>query len=191
MPMPNEKKTYTYADLLTWPTDEKWEIINGTPYLQAAPTWQHQAISVELISQFNSFLKGKPCRVFASPFDLRLPQGEEDDEDVDTVIQPDITVVCDKSRLKGTGYNGVPALIIEIVSPASSKMDRLYKFNKYEEAGIWEYWLVEPDVKLVSVFTLQENKRYGRPDTYTDDDTINVKALPGLIIDLNTVFAAI
>lgn len=189
MPLPQEGKKYTYADYLTWPEGERWEIIEGVPYLQAAPTWQHQAISVELASQFNAYLKGKPCRVFAAPFDLCVPEFDESDEEISNIIsQPDIVVVCDESKLRKTGYFGVPALIIEISSPSTARNDKLVKFNKFEKAGVKEYWIVEPDTKLISVFVLQDNNRYGRPELYTETDNVEVSIFTDLIIDLSTVF---
>ena len=103
--------------------------------------------------------------------------------------QPDLLVICDKDGLKGTGYYGTPTLIIEISSPSTAKKDKLLKFNKYEKAGVKEYWIIEPDGNFVSVFTLQDNKRYGRPEVYSDEDKISVNTLPDLIIDLNQVFA--
>lgn len=189
MQLPQEGGKYTYADYLTWPEGERWEIIDGVPSMQAAPTWQHQAISVELASQFNTQLKGKPCRVFAAPFDLCIPESNERDEEISNIIaQPDIVVVCDESKLRKTGYFGVPDLIIEISSPSTARKDKLLKFNKFEKAGVKEYWIVEPENKLISVFTLQENKRYGRPEVYAQDHTIKVSILPELEIDLNSVF---
>ncbi|MHB8126089.1 MAG: Uma2 family endonuclease [Desulfitobacteriaceae bacterium] len=189
MPLPQEGKKYSYADYLTWPEGERWEIIDGVPYMQAAPTWQHQAISVELTSQFNACLKGKQCRVFAAPFDLCIPEYNESDEEISNIIsQPDIVVVCDESKLRKTGYFGVPTLIIEISSPSTARNDKLIKFNKFEKAGVKEYWIVEPENKLVSVFILQENNRYGRPEVYAEDDKIKVSILTELEIDLSTVF---
>ncbi len=186
-----ENRKYTYADYLTWPENERWEIIGGAPYLHAAPTWQHQALSVALLSQFYNYLLGKTCQVFASPFDLRLPEGNEKDEDSTFVLQPDILVICDKSGLKGTGYYGTPTLVIEISSPSTAKNDKILKFNKYEKAGVKEYWIVEPEGKIISVFTLQENNRYGRPEAYTETDKVKVSVFPELIIDLAPVFASI
>ncbi len=189
MPLPQEGRKYTYADYLTWPEGERWEIIDGVPYLQAAPTWQHQAISVELTSQFNTNLKGTPCRVFAAPFDLCIPDYNERDEEISNIIsQPDIVVICDESKLRKTGYFGVPALVIEISSPSTARRDKLLKFNKFEKAGVQEYWIVEPENKLVSVFTLQENNRYGRPEVYAEDHTIRVSILSEFEIDLSSVF---
>lgn len=189
MPLPQSDKKYTYADYLTWPKNERWEIIDGVPYMQVVPTWQHQAIAVALLSQFYNYLSDKTCRVFASPFDLRLPDGDEKDEETTFVGQPDIVVVCDKKGLKGTGYFGTPTLVIEISSSLTSRTDKILKFNRYEKAGVKEYWIVEPDAKFISVFTLQSNKRYGRPEFYTEKDRI--KVFPDFAIDLKPVFEAI
>ena len=184
-----QETSYTYADYLTWDDGQSWEIIDGFAYMQAAPTWEHQNISAELLTQFRNYFRDKECTAFSAPFDLRLLENNESDEESTTVLQPDILVICDKSKLKGTGYFGVPALIIEIVSPASSKIDKLYKFNKYEKAGVKEYWIAEPDYKIVSVYTLQDTGKYGRPDNYSEEDTIDVKSFPDLKIDLNQVFS--
>lgn len=185
---PSQK--YTYADYLTWPEGERWEIIDGVSYLQAASTWQHQAIAGDIFAQFYNFLKDKPCRVFAAPFDVCISNDNERDEQISNIIsQPDIVVVCDESKLKKTGYFGVPALIVEISSPSTARRDKLIKFNQFEMAGLEEYWIVEPENKLVNVFILQENKRYGRPDIFSDEDKIKVTTFPDLIIDLKSVFA--
>ncbi len=158
--------------------------------MQAAPTWQHQAISGDIFSQFYNYLKDKPCRVFAAPFDLCISEANESDEEISNIIsQPDIVVICDESKLRKTGYFGVPSLIVEISSPSTAKKDKILKFNKFEKAGVKEYWIVEPENKLVNVFLLQENNRYGRPDIYSDEDRITVNTFPDLIIDLKSVFA--
>lgn len=189
MPLSKKAKRYTYADYLEFPDNEKWEIIDGVPYMQAAPTWQHQAVSVQLTSQFNAYLIGKPCRVFAAPFDLCIPELDESDEEISNIIsQLDIVVVCDESKLRKTGYFGVPSLIIEISSPSTARNDKLIKFNKFEKAGVQEYWIVEPDTKLVSVFILQDNNRYGRPELYTETDNVEVSIFPDLIIEIGIVF---
>lgn len=189
MPLSQEKKKCTYADYLKFSSDERWEIIDGIPYMQSAPTWQHQAVSIQLASQFNDYLKGKPCRVFAAPFDLCIPELDESDEEITNIIaQPDIVVVCDESKLRKTGYFGVPSLIVEISSPSTARNDKLFKFNKFEKFGVKEYWIVEPDTKLVSVFILQNNNRYGRPEIYTETDKVEVSIFPDLVIELSTVF---
>jgi Uncharacterized protein conserved in cyanobacteria len=191
MPFPESKGKHTYADYLTWPEGERWEIIDGVPYMQAAGTWQHQSISRELLRQFSNYLLNKPCQVFAAPFDLCIPELNEGDEEISNVIsQPDIVVICDKSKLRKTGYFGTPELVIEITSPSTGKMDRLIKFNKYEKVGVKEYWIVEPEQKIVSVFVLQDNNRYGRPDVFSEEDQITVSIFPDLSIDLKLVFQA-
>lgn len=103
-------------------------------------------------------------------------------------LQPDIVVICDKTGLKGTGYYGTSPLIIEILSPSTARRDKLYKLNKYELSGVKEYWMIEPDLKLVSVFKIQENKKYSRPDMYTEEDTIEVSIFADRIINLRPVF---
>lgn len=188
MQLSNDVKKYTYADYLTYPDDERWEIIDGVPYMQSAPSWQHQSVSRELIRQFSNHLLHKACEVFASPFDLRLADVKENDKDVTNVYQPDLIVICDKGKLEGTGYLGTPDLVIEILSPSTAKADRLLKFNMYEKFGVKEYWIVEPDTKLVSVFVLQENNRYGRPEVYTEIGKVNVSIFSDLEIDLSIVF---
>ncbi|MPW24277.1 Uma2 family endonuclease [Alkalibaculum sp. M08DMB] len=191
MPLPKENKKHTYADYLTWPENEQWEIFNGVPCMQSAPSWQHQAISGELYRQLANHLQGNECQAFTSPFDLRFSDEEKQDEETTNVFQPDIVVICDKSRLKGTGYFGTPTLVIEISSPSTSRIDRVLKFNKYEKSGIKEYWIVDPDGKYVNIFTLQEDQRYGRPESYTEEAKVKVSVFPNLLIDLSQVFASI
>jgi Uma2 family endonuclease len=190
MPLPEKNKKYTYADYLTWSEEERWEIINGIPYLQAAPTWQYQAVLLELARQFANYLQDKSCRVFTAPFDLRIPEANEKDEETTNVVQPDIIIICDNSGLKKTGYYGVPELIIEVVSPSTGQKDKIEKFNLYEKAGVKEYWIVEPDEKVVMVFTLEEG-RYGRPQMYSEEDKVKVSIFDDLVIDLKPVFERI
>ncbi|PKM93561.1 MAG: Uma2 family endonuclease [Firmicutes bacterium HGW-Firmicutes-1] len=187
-----EKKQYTYADYLTWSEDERWEIIDGVPYLQAAPSPSHQLITGELYRQFANYLQGKTCEAYLAPFCVRLTNGDEkQNEDIKKVVEPDITIVCDKSKIDEKGCNGTPDLIVEVMSPSSIKHDRVIKFNKYEQAGVKEYWIVEPEGKIISVFTLQSSDRYGRPEIYTEDDKVTVFTFPELVVDLSIVFPKI
>jgi Uma2 family endonuclease len=186
--MPASNQKYTYKDYLSWPDDQRWEIIDGVAYAMTAPSWQHQRLSGRLYTQFSLYLAGKTCEIFAAPFDLRLPEESQTDLESTHTVQPDLTIICDQSKLKGTGYCGTPSMIIEILSPATGKQDKIRKFNRYESAGVKEYWIVDPTDKVVSVFTLQGNGRYGRPDNYSDEDKIPVSILPDLEIDLKPVF---
>jgi Uma2 family endonuclease len=131
---------------------------------------------------------GKPCRVYCAPFDLRLPEPGQTDEGSTFVVQPDITVVCDLTKLQKTGYSGVPTLVIEITSPATAKIDKIIKFNRFEKAGVPEYWIVEPEEKIVTVYILQEDGRYGRPEVSRKTEKIPVRTFPELVVDLNPVF---
>jgi Uma2 family endonuclease len=190
--MPLQQEEYSYADYLTWPEGERWEIIDGIPYMQAAPSPAHQLISGELYRQLANYLQNKTCKAYPAPFCVRLTKGDEKkNEDIKKVVEPDISIVCDQSKIDEKGCNGAPDMIVEVISPSSVKMDRFIKFNKYEKAGVKEYWIVEPEAKLVSVFVLQENQRYGRPDIYTDTENIKVSILPDLVVDLKLVFEGI
>ncbi|EOR27754.1 hypothetical protein A500_03046 [Clostridium sartagoforme AAU1] len=187
MLLPKSEQRYTYEEYLKWPEEERWELIEGIAYMQAAPSWQHQAISRELIIQFGNYLRGKSCSVFSSPFDLVLTS-DENEKESKNVFQPDLLIVCDSSKLISTGYVGIPDLIVEIVSPSTARNDKFYKFNIYEKFGVKEYWIIEPDIKLLSVFTLSENKRYGRPEIYSELDKVKVHILENLEINLSDVF---
>lgn len=192
MSIPESDKKYTYSDYLTWPEGERWEIIDGVAYMQATPSPGHQLISGELYRQLANYLRDKPCKAYPAPFCVRLVSGDEKkDEDINKVVEPDITIVCDHSKIDKKGCKGTPDMIIEIISPSSIKNDRILKFNKYENAGVKEYWIVEPEGKIVSVFTLQQNGRYGRPEIYTEDDTVTVNIFPDLKIELKLVFEGI
>ncbi len=184
MPLPQEEKRYTYADYLAWPKDERWQIIDGVPYLQAAPSWEHQRILAQVGRQFLNYFLGTPCEAFLAPFDVRLPEGNESDEDTKTVVQPDISVICDKSKLKGTGYFGVPVLVVEILSPSTAAFDKKIKMKKYGKAGVKEVWIIDPSNKIFDVFKLDGNK-YGQPETYSAEDKIEVDIFPELLVDCN------
>lgn len=160
--MPDEAKElggYTYADYLTWPPEERWELIDGRPFaMSPAPSVPHQHVSMRLGSQLVTLLDGKPCHVFAAPFDVRLPRGDELDDDVDTVVQPDISVICadGRGRLDEQGCRGAPDLIVEILSPTTAAKDQITKRSIYEKHGVRELWLVHPVDRVLTLYTLQE-----------------------------------
>jgi len=181
---------YMYGDYLSWDDGERWELINGVPYnMTPAPSRRHQQISGELFRQFANFLIGQPCEIYDAPFDVRLPDGDESDTDISTVVQPDLVVICDPHKLDDAGCIGAPDLIVEILSPSTSRKDHKEKFICYERAGVKEYWLVDPVANTVTVFKRGFDKRYGRPDVYSDEEKIVVGILPDLEIDLALVFS--
>lgn len=192
MPLPKEAGHYSYLDYLAWPENERCEILDGIAYMQAAPSPIHQEVLARLLAQFYQNPSEKPCKVYPAPFCVRLLTGiHTKREDIKNVVEPDITIICDKSKIDEAGCNGTPDMIIEIISPSSIKMDRFVKFNSYEQAGVKEYWIVEPVGKLIDVFILQEDHRYGRPQTYTDDDKIRVSVLSDFIVDLKPIFEGV
>jgi len=180
---------YTYADYVNWPENERWELINGIPYnMTPAPSTEHQRISRELALQFANFLVDKTCEVFYAPFDVRLPLAHEKDEEIDTVVQPDLAIICDRNKLDKKGCKGAPDLIIEIISPATAKKDMQEKYFLYERSGVKEYWLVFPLDSVIDVYTLNEDSKYERTGLYQYPDKIKVGILADLDIDLGLVF---
>ena len=182
-------RIFTYKDYLTWNDNERWELINGTAYNMApAPSVNHQRISRQLLLQIGNFLSDKPCEVFSAPLDVRLPETNEKDEDTKNVVQPDIVVICDSSKLDEKGCKGTPDLIIEIVSPASASIDNIKKMELYEKNGVKEYWIVHPIYKIITIYKITENGLYGKPEIYSEEDKIEVELLKGLTVDLSLVF---
>ena len=189
---------YTYADYKTWPDDERWEIIEGVAYaMSPSPSWRHQGLIGELFAQLHDFLKGKPCRVFISPLDTLLhAPGEEDasDDAIDTIVQPDVLVVCDKNKLGPRAVRGAPDVAVEVLSPYSWDRDIRLKMRVYEERGVREYWVVDPGNKTVAVYKRETDGRFGKATTIVLADTAEAAdfsaALPGFTLDVKGLFAA-
>jgi Uma2 family endonuclease len=181
-----KKEKYTYGDYLKWPDNIKCEIINGVVYDMApAPLRKHQAIARDILVQIAGFLKDKSCRVYAAPFDVRLPNKGVKNDQIDTVVQPDISVICDRKKLDERGCVGAPDLIIEIVSSGTASKDLKEKFALYERHGVKEYWIVQPEEKMIMVFIRGKNNEYGKPRVYSSEDTIISKKVKGISVDLN------
>ena len=189
MALPAKKERYTFADCLTWGENERIEIINGEAVMMAPPSRVHQEISGALFAQLYNFLEGKKCRVYAAPFAVRLFERDRDrPEDVDTMVEPDLSVVCDSDKLDNHGCKGAPDLVIEILSPSTRRHDRLVKLNLYQRAGVREYWIVNPEEKAVQVFTLNDGLLLPHED-YGQTDVVKVNVLNGCFIELSKVFS--
>lgn len=189
MASPKPDKKYSYADYLQWPDEERWEIINGVPYdMSPAPSTKHQAISMGIAGQLWSFFRDKECQVFAAPFDVRLPLNAEKDEEIYNIVQPDLSVICDPSKLDEQGCKDAPDLVIEIISPFTAKKELNEKFNLYERSGIPEYWVVFPKFNVVVVYSLDDEGRYQKSGEFTSDQVLSTKLFPGLEIKLEDVF---
>lgn len=184
-------KIYTYADYLTWQVQERLELIKGRLFkMSPAPMRYHQELSGALFGEFRNYLKGKPCKVFHAPFDVRLPKSQEQQKDGDiyTVVQPDIVVVCDHAKLDRKGCLGVPDLIVEILSPSTAAKDVKDKFALYEEVGVQEYWIVHPEEAILEVFRLNECWKYQLERIYTREDTVKVGIFEDCSIALCDIF---
>ena len=187
----DESKQYTYADYLTWLDDKRRELINGFIHLMSAPMRVHARISVELSTAIGTFIKRRrgKCHIYYAPFDVRLPlDNETADDKIYNVVQPDICVICDLSKLDEKGCIGAPDLIVEVLSPSTLKYDWNYKFNLYEKTGVKEYWIVDPQAKVANVFLLQPDGKYDLGTVYECNQKAPVHIFNGLEINLNELF---
>lgn len=160
---------FYYRDYLKWDEKQKYELIEGVPYLLASPSVLHQRTVGNIYFAFKNSIK--ECSVFISPLDLLLVENEESPMDSKNVVQPDVFVVCDENKIKEKYCIGAPNIIVEVVSPSTASKDAIEKFNLYEKFKVKEYWLIRPEEKTVTVFRL-ENERYGRPDVYDENGEI-------------------
>jgi len=184
-------KRYTFADYLTWVDDKRRELIDGIiKIMTPAPSTRHQTVSVNLATEIKYFLKKKKCKIFASPFDVRLPNDSENSNNkIFTVVQPDICVICDLSKLDEKGCLRAPDLIIEIVYPSNANHDVEKKFQLYEKHKVHEYWIVFPHENTINVFLLDENYKYQLVGMFAQDSKVPVNIFNGdLIIDLTEIF---
>ena len=182
----NDRK-WTYADYKAWELKpgERFELIDGAAYALAAPNTEHQGISMVLSAKLFNFFEGRPCRPSAAPFDVRLFY--EEDESDDTVVQPDLVVVCDPEKLGKEGCRGAPDLVIEILSPSNTVVEMHRKLNLYRDAGVREYWVIDPEEKLAEAYNLNGDRYDAR--ILRIGDTLKSALFPGLQIPLDTLFA--
>jgi Uma2 family endonuclease len=177
---------WTYADYKDWELKpgERYEIIHGVAYAMSAPNAFHQSMLVELSRQFANFLLGKHCKVYAAPYDVRLFY--EEDESDDTVVQPDLSIICDAKKRGKEGCRGAPDLVVEILSPSNTAIEMQRKFLTYREAGVAEYWVLEGEHKTLTVHLFESEKTISR--VYGEKDAAPVTVLKGLSIELAPVF---
>lgn len=202
MTLPKEGERYSWSDYLAWPEGERYELVDGIAYaMSPAPRRRHQETSRAIFRQIDGRLAGKPCEAYFAPFDVKLSSDESDD--APTVVQPDITVTCDRTKLTEQGMTGPPDLVIEIVSPDSGLNDRVWseaplparpcilgrKFDLYERFRVKEYWIVDQDEKVVEVYRLGDAGTYRRIGAFGPEDTVTAEAVPELSVSLAEVFA--
>lgn len=179
---------YTYADYLKFDPDYMVEVIRGKLFqMSPAPGSSHQEVSSNLHGMIWNYLKRQKCRVYPAPFDVILPVRTRDFRKSETVVQPDLSIICDLTKIQEKGCFGPPDWIIEIISPNTSKKDLQDKYDVYEEAGVKEYWIVMPKSQIIEIFVL-DNHRYRRVGSFVQEDTVSPITLPDLKISLEEVF---
>lgn len=184
-------KRYTYADYLTWQFEERVELIKGWLYkMSPAPMRRHQLISGNLQYFIHHYLQGKSCQVYDAPFDVRLLDKRRStiDKDIYTVVQPDLCVICDQSKLDDKGCIGAPDWVIEIISKGNTKKELTAKFDLYQENGVREYWVVQMGDETVTVFDLVDEK-YQYRKIYSNDELAPVGIFSDFEVDLAKIFA--
>ncbi|HEY4322386.1 MAG TPA: Uma2 family endonuclease [Mucilaginibacter sp.] len=184
-------KTYTYADYYSWRFEERLELIKGKIFrMSPAPGGNHQIISINISGELYNFLKNKPCKVLAAPFDVRLDRDETNDKKVKTVVQPDVCVVCDLNKLADTrSCLGAPDLVVEILSPGNNAKEIKIKYDLYEEFGVKEYWIVYPgELSILKYVLNSEGKFIAEGRALTLGDKISTLILPGFELALDDVF---
>jgi Uma2 family endonuclease len=181
---------HTYADYLTWSRSYGDELINGTAYVREppSPSWSHQEIVLELGRQAANALEGKPCRVCVAPLDVRLPKSTEVDDQVDTVVQPDVFIVSDLKKIDARGVRGAPDWVAEVLSPSTARHDRTVKLAAYERAGVREVWLIDPVNLTLTIYRLEAGC-YGRATTLELKGRTRLTAVPDVTIDWARVLA--
>ena len=184
-------KRYTYADYLTWMDNVRRELIEGFIKMMPAPRLSHAEVSRNITLHLGLYLMQNQCqcKVFYAPVDVRFPKGGETGYDkIDTIVQPDIFVVCDPSKLDEDGCCGAPDMIVEILSPSTAKKDMTEKFVLYEEHGVKEYWIVHPKDKAIHVFLMQADGKYDAGCIYERGGKIPVQVFDGYLLDLEALF---
>ena len=175
---------HTYADYLTWSRSYGDELINGTAYVREppAPSWLHQGVVVELCRQIANALEGKPSRVRVAPLDVRLPKSTGEDDQVDTVVQPDVLIVSDLKKVDARGICGAPDWVAEVLSPSTASHNRTVKLSAYERAGVREVWLIDPVDRTLTIYQLEAGS-YGRATILELKGRTQLTAVPGVTID--------
>ncbi|MCP9766412.1 Uma2 family endonuclease [Lacihabitans sp. LS3-19] len=181
-------KKYSFADYLTWSFSERIELLKGLVFkMSPAPNTTHQRVSWELSGRLYNYFKNKDCQTFSAPFDVRLPKGSAAENEIFTVVQPDLCVICDPNKIDERGCIGAPDLVIEILSPGNTTKEMKNKFEIYEEAGVREYWLVEPNDKVVLIYILVNGKYQGLAPV-TEEDILKSTIFEGLEMPLKEIF---
>ncbi|MCF7915964.1 MAG: Uma2 family endonuclease [Spirochaetaceae bacterium] len=198
IPMRKEERAFTYADYLSWPAEERWELIDGAAYdMSPVPNRRHQGIVGTILGELYQFLQYKPCDVYVAPFDVRLA-AEKDaaDDEIINVVQPDVSVFCSEEKLDDAGAVAAPDIAAEVLSPYTSVKDQREKLALYERFGVKEYWIIDPANQTLSVYSLsgiaaggsETGGSYSKPAVYGPEDTFTSSVVEGFQLKLADVF---
>jgi Uma2 family endonuclease len=179
---------YTYADYYSWTFDERVELINGKLFNLYSPGTEHQRLSGRISVSFYNYLKDKPFEVFAAPFDIRFPADSKNDEDIFTVVQPDISVICDRSKIDERGCIGAPDIVVEILVAGNNRKELKEKYDLYENAGVKEYWIIHSVSKTFLKYTLHAG-HFAASRLLTFGDIVTTPLLPNYVLNLDILFA--
>ena len=177
---------FTFANYMNWPENERWQLLDGAAYAMAPPSWAHQSVVTELGRQLGNALHGKPCQARVAPVGVRLPRHNEADASIRTVFEPDILVVCDRSKIDAKGVRGAPDVIIEVLSPSTASFDQIDKRQAYEQAGVRELWLVDISNGVVIIYR-HNGAQFNAPEIVRASGTIAMRALAGVKLELNFI----
>jgi Uma2 family endonuclease len=185
-----EQTNYTYADYLQW-DEGRWELIDGEVWdMTPAPSRVHQEIAGDIFYRIYDYLKNRDCKAYIAPFDVSLPDTDTAGEyETFTVVQPDISVICDLNKLNDRGCKGAPDLVVEILSPSTAAKDLKVKRALYEKHGVKEYWLVHPTDKVVMVYVLHDDNHYHKAEIFDREDTLNTSLFEDFEINLSDIFS--
>ena len=189
-----QPERYTYADYLTWDDDVRRELIDGEIFVMSpAPRRSHQRLVLGIASQVETQIEEADgdCEVNIAPFDVRLPAASDADGDEDTVVQPDLVVICDEAKLDDRGARGAPDWLVEVLSPSTASHDQIRKRDLYEKHGVREYWLVHPQDRMAWIYRLDAAGAYGGPEVVECKETCAVEAVEGVVIDWDRAFARV
>jgi Uma2 family endonuclease len=177
---------FTFADYNQWPEAERWQLLDGQAVAMAPPNWAHQSVVFELGGQLRNALAGHRCQARAGPVGVRLPSGNEADELIRTVFEPDLLVVCDPAKIDARGVRGAPDVIIEVLSPSTASFDQIEKRLAYERAGVRELWLIDVIGGVLSIYR-HDGQQFGKPDIVHTRGCVPLTVLPGIELDLDFI----
>lgn len=177
---------FTFADYCRWPENERWQLLDGQAVAMAPPNWAHQSVVFELSRQLGNALQGHRCQARAGPVGVRLPSGNEADEHIRTVFEPDLLVVCDPAKIDARGVRGAPDVIIEVLWPSTASFDQIEKRQAYERAGVRELWLIDVVGGVLSIYR-HDGLQFGKPDMVHTRGRVPLTALPGIELDLDFI----